>query len=137
MRAQFRDNDLTRLFLPLSIRTARRLLWPCRERDGAALAEAVADSFDDLHPWFHDAMRPRCDEGSTVWQEVVACRSLARFKARERLQFLAWTEEGSLVGSVELGRPDWRRRAFRLAYWERSGAQRQGYGAEATAAVLR
>jgi len=123
--------------LPLPIQTARLVLRPCREGDGVALAAAVAESYGDLHPWFHDGMRTREDEIDPIWQEVVVCRSLAQFKSRERLQFLAFSKEEELIGSIELFEPDWRRRAFRLAYWVRSGAQRRGYGMEANIAVLR
>lgn len=122
---------------PVPIRAPRLTLRPCREGDGVALAEAVAESFDALHPWFHLWMRPREVEADPAWQEVVACRDLARFKARERLRFLAWSEAGALVASVELLHPDWRRRSFELAYWVRTGAQRQGHGAEAVGAVMR
>lgn len=123
--------------LPLPIKTARLYLRPCREGDGAALADAIAESFDDLYPWFHEGMCTRDIETSAIWQEVVVCRSLAHFKARDRLQFLAWDAEDTLAGSVELFQPDWRRRSFRLAYWVRSSLQGSGYGAEAVAAVVR
>lgn len=92
---------------PLPIATDRVTLRPCREGDGTALAQAIDESFDALHPWFHDSMGPRETEVSPKWQEVVACRSLAQFKARERLQFLVWTTSETLVGSVELFDPDW------------------------------
>lgn len=123
--------------LPLQIKTERLHLWPCREGDGVALAEAIAESFGDLYPWFHDGMGPRDIETSAIWQEVVVCRSLAQFKARERLQFLAWSAEDSLSGSVELFQPDWRRRSFHFAYWARSSLHMNGYGAEAVSAIVR
>lgn len=123
--------------LPQPIRTARLQLRPCREGDGKALAEVMTESYDELHSWFHDGMRARSIETSAVWQEVVACRSLAQFKARERMQFLAWDNAGTLVGSVELFQPDWRRRSFRLAYWMRSSLQKSGYGTEAVSGIMR
>ena len=69
---------------PVPIRTPRLMLRPCREGDGTALAEAVAESFDALHPWPHVGLRPREREVDPTWQEVVACRHRARLKARER-----------------------------------------------------
>lgn len=82
-------------------------------------------------------MRPREEESDPAWREVVACRDLARFEARERLRFLAGSDDGALVASVERLHPDWRRRSFALARWERTGAQRQGQRAEAVGAVTR
>ena len=121
---------------PVPIRTPRLMLRPCREGDGTALAEAVAESFDALRPWFHVGLGPREREVDPTWQEVVACRHLARFKARERLALLAFDGD-RLVALVELIHPDWRRRAFGLSYWVRTSAQRRGYGTEAVGAATR
>ena len=121
---------------PVPIRTPRLLLRPCREGDGAALAEAVAESFNSLHPWLHEGLGLREREADPAWQEVVACRHLARFKARERLALLAF-DGLRLVACVELIHPDWRRRAFELSYWVRTSAQRRGYGTEAMGAATR
>ena len=111
-----------RIDVPVPIWTERLELRSCQDGDGAALADAISESYDDLYPWL---------------QDVVACRSLAQFKARERLQFLAWQGEGQLVGSIEFFQPDWRRRSFHLAYWVRSSLQQQGYGVEMLASILR
>ncbi|MEM8958135.1 MAG: GNAT family N-acetyltransferase [Pseudomonadota bacterium] len=132
-----RGKKLWRIALPLPIRTDRLLLRPCREGDGVALAEAVAESFETLHPWFHDAMREYEDEASADWQEVVACRSLSEFKARDRLQFLDLTADGTLAGSVDLFDPDWTRRSFRLAFWLRPRFARHGYMTEGATAILK
>ena len=122
---------------PVPIQTPRLMLRPCREGDGEALAEAVAESFDALHPWFHPWLGPREREGDPAWQEVIACRNLYRFKARERLLLLAWSEGGRLIAAVELIHPDWRRRSFELAYWVRTSEHWRGYGAEAVGAATR
>lgn len=126
-----------RIDVPVPIWTERLELRSCQDGDGAALADAISESYDDLYPWFHDGLGPRDLETSPAWQDVVACRSLAQFKARERLQFLAWQGEGQLVGSIEFFQPDWRRRSFHLAYWVRSSLQQQGYGVEMLASILR
>ena len=116
---------------PVPIRTPRLILRPYREGDGEALAKAVAESFDALHPWFHSWLGLREREGDPAWQEVVACRNLYRFKARERLPLLAWSEGRRLIAAVELIHSDWRWRSFELAYWVRTSEHRRGYGAEA------
>ena len=131
------DADRVRIPTPLPILTPRLELRPCREGDGAAVAEAVAESVDALHPWFHPWMGPREAEADPVWQEVVACRNLAAFKARERVWFLVWRRgPGRLAGVVDLVKPDWRRRQFTLACWVRDAEHRQGLGSEGVGAVV-
>lgn len=121
---------------PVPIRTPRLVLRPPREGDGAALAEAVDETWDDLHPWFHPWMRARGDEADPVWQEVVACRALAAFKARERLRLLAW-EGGRLMASLDLIHLDWDRGTGELTYWVRRAEHRRGIGLEAAGALTR
>ncbi len=122
--------------LPLPIITDRLVLRPCREGDGASLADAITESYDTLTPWFHDGMGSREIETSPKWQEVVVCRSLAKFKSRERLQFLIWTRADALAGSIELLEPDWDKRTFKLSYWLRPSQERQGYMSESVEAIL-
>ena len=121
--------------VPVPIRTPRLVLRPPRAGDGAALADAMVESYDALHPWFHQAMAERRIETSTVWQEVVACRFQAQFAARERLPFLAWSGE-ILAAFAEL-KPDWRVGRMRLSYWVRSSMTQRGIGAEAVNALSR
>lgn len=128
-----RTTDPVFLNAPVPIRTPRLLLRPGRVGDGIALANAVAESFDALHPWFHAGMREREVETSPVWQEAVACRSLAQFVARERLAFYAWLGD-TLCGFVEL-RPDWRVGRMSLSYWVRTSMTGKGLGSEAAGAV--
>lgn len=125
-----------KLALPLPIITDRLVLRPCREGDGTSLAEAITESYDTLYPWFHDGMGPCEIETSPEWQEGVACRSLAKFKSRERLQFLAWISDDTLAGSIELFEPDWDERTFKLSYWLRPSQARQGYMSESAEAIL-
>ena len=133
--AKARTIDPVFLDAPVPIRTPRLVLRPANVGDGAAIADAVGESFDALHPWFHAAMRERAIEGSAKWQEAVACRFLAQFVARERLAFYAW-EGARLCGFVELD-PDWRVGRMSLSYWVRSSMTGQGLGTEAAGAAVR
>ena len=90
------------ILAPVPITTPRHVPRPSREGNGPALAEAAAESFDALHPWFHDGLGPREREVDPTWQEVVARRHLARLKARERLSLPAF--EGGRLVAVELMR---------------------------------
>ena len=130
-----RTIDPVFLDIPVPIRTERLVLRPARIGDGAAIADAVAESYDALHPWFHAAMREREIEGSARWQEAVACRFLAQFVARERLAFYAWQGD-QLCGFTELN-PDWRVGRMSLNYWVRSSMTGRGIGTEAVGAATR
>ena len=121
---------------PFPIRTPRLNLRPCKEGDGARLAEAVAESWAALRPWFHEYMGPRAVEADAGWQEGVARRYLSQFHSRERLPFLAWDGAGTLVAFAELI-PDWPTAKFALSYWVRRSKHRSGYGLEAANALTR
>ena len=125
-----------RLNVPEPIRTPRLLLRPHREGDGVALAGAIDESWETLHRWFHDGMEVRATETDPLWQEAIAWRCRSRFALRERLAFLAWSDDDALVGFVEL-LPDWRVGRMKLAYWIRHACRRQGYAIEAVGATTR
>ena len=125
-----------RIPVPVPIRTPRLRLRPPREGDGAALAAAIDESWETLHPWFHDGMGTREVETDPAWQDAVACRYRARFLMRERLAFLALSLDDDLVGFVEL-EPDWRVGRMRLGYWVRASRRRRGHAVEAVGAVTR
>jgi RimJ/RimL family protein N-acetyltransferase len=111
------------------------MLRPPTVGDGAVIAEAVAESYDALHPWFHEGLGDREREGSPVWQEMIAVRFLAQFLARERLPFYAFAQD-TLCAFVEL-RPDWRVGRHRLSYWVRPSMTGRGIGTEAVGAITR
>ena len=123
------------LDVPVPVRTSRLLLRPPTVGDGTAIAEAVAESYDELHPWFHEGLGDREREAAPVWQEMVAVRFLSQFLARERLPFYAFAE-GALCAFVEL-KPDWRVGRHRLSYWVRSSMTKRGIGTETVGAITR
>ena len=125
-----------RIPVPVPIRTPRLLLRPPGEDDGAALAAAIDESWETLHPWFHGAWGRAASRPTPTWQAAVACRYRARFLMRERLAFLACSPDDGPVGFVELD-PDWRVGRMRLSYWVRATLRRRGHAAEAVGAVTR
>ena len=130
-----RTPDPVFIDVPVPIRTRRLLLRPPTAGDGEAIARAVAESYDVLHPWFHDGLGTRAIESDPIWQEMIACRFRAQFAARERLPFYAF-DAGTLCAFVEL-QPDWRVGRMRLSYWVRSSRMREGFGIEAVGALIR
>lgn len=128
-----RSPDPVFLDLPLPVHTDRFLMRPPTMGDGAAMAEAVAESYDELHPWFHEGMGGRERERTPVWQEMIAVRFLSQFLSRERLPFYAF-EGDMLCAFVEL-RPDWRVGRHRLSYWVRSSMTGRGIATEAVGAI--
>ena len=75
-------------------------------------------------------------ETDADWQERVAGRFLAQFRARERFAFLAWDGAGAFVAFAELF-PDGPAGTFGLSYWVRRSRHRLGYGSEAVNALTR
>lgn len=130
-----RSLDPVFLNVPLPIHTDRLLLRAPTRDDGVAIAEAVAESYDALYPWFHEGLGDRERESDPIWQEMVAVRSLAQFLARERLEFYAFSND-FLCAFVAL-RPDWRIGRHRLSYWVRTSMTGQGVGTEAVGAITR
>ncbi len=120
----------------LPIRTTRLTLRPCETGDGGPLADAVAESWATLHPWFHDGMGSWAVETDPAWQERVAQRFRAQFQAGERLPFLAWDRAGTLIGFAEII-PNWCPAGLALSYWVRQSRHRQGYGSESVTALAR
>lgn len=79
-----RSPDPVFLEVPVPVRTGRLMLCPPAVGDGVAIAEAVAESYDALHPWFHEGMGSREREGATAWQEMIAKRIREGLEAAKR-----------------------------------------------------
>lgn len=118
---------------------SERLVMRCpRAGDGAAMAEAVAESIDELRPWMPWAQQvPTADE-----QEAMARSAYARFMLRSDLVYALWLHDGQgretrLVGGSGLHRIDWSVPRFEIGYWRRSGCGGQGYVTEAVNVLTR
>lgn len=113
--------------IPVPIETPRLILRPPMPGDGAALHEAKAETFDQLHQWM-----PWAKEMSTLAEdEIVMREAYAKFIRREDLMMMAFEKDaGRYIGGTGLHRFDWAVRRFEIGYWVRESAQRQGYASE-------
>lgn len=127
--------DPASYLLPQIVQTARLHLRPAAIDDAAAVAQARDESYAELLPWFHQSMGKPDQEADPKWQSERLAQDVEAAHRRERLSYLTWAS-GNCVGAVDL-MPIWRRGQFRLSYWVRSSASRQGYGAEAVNAMIR
>ena len=121
--------------VPLPIRTQRLLIRSKQPGDGIHNAEAVAETWQDLHQWMRWA--ERLEDFTPEQQEIITRQQMARFVLREEL---------NLVG-IELltGQPvvwcglhdiDWDARQCDTGFWVRKSAQGRGFATEAATAMI-
>ena len=122
------------LDIPESFETERLLIRAPRSGDGAAINEALLETFEDLTRWM-----PWAKERPTVEQsEEYARKSYSQFISRENLFLsLFHKETGLLVGCSGLHRPDWAVPKFEIGYWCRKQFERQGLITEAVRGILK
>jgi RimJ/RimL family protein N-acetyltransferase len=104
-----------------------------RDGDGAAVAEAVAESRDRLiaanMPWVKEWDEP--EQGA-----IFVRRSQAKWAAREDLNLGLWERAtGTFVGSSGLHRIDWSVPNVEIGYWIRTRFEGRGYVTEAVALI--
>jgi RimJ/RimL family protein N-acetyltransferase len=120
--------------LPERIETERLVLRCPREGDGRLVHEAIQESFSELHGVMYWARSP-----STVTEcEVNARLARSRYVARRDMRLLVFrSEDGRLLGSSGLHRPDWTVPKFEIGYWLRTSETGKGYATEAVGGVAR
>ncbi len=120
--------------VPMPILTPRLRLRPVMSGDGAATAEAIAETWDQLNQWMIWAEKKILPEES----EIHARRKYAQFILREDIPLIG---EERLTGRpviwTGLHRIDWVGRKFVIGYWVRASAQGRGYATESTTALIR
>ncbi len=115
--------------IPMPIETERLILRPTQSGDGAALAEAVQETWAQLNQWMIWASDR--DAATEAMYESYARENAARFIRRENFAILAFERaSGQLIGSTGLHQPDWDLRRCEIGYWVRATAQGQGYAQE-------
>ncbi|HEV7300292.1 MAG TPA: GNAT family protein [Tepidisphaeraceae bacterium] len=118
--------------LPETIETERLIIRPPRPGDGAAVNEAVRESFAELHRWMIWAKEVPTPEASE--ENVMA--AVAKFAAREDLRLHLYDKaSGALVGSSGLHAIDWAVPKCEIGYWMRTSRAGQGYATESAAAI--
>jgi RimJ/RimL family protein N-acetyltransferase len=100
--------------------------------DGTELQAAVAETFDDLHPWL-----PWADHVPTIEEEEEAVRKgRARFLTREDLWLLLFLKgTHTVVGGSGLHRIDWDVPRFEIGYFVRRRFAGKGYITEAVRGI--
>jgi RimJ/RimL family protein N-acetyltransferase len=122
--------------VPMPIRTPRLLLRPKQPGDGALTAEAVAETWEDLHPWM--AWAERLEDNTAEKQEIRTRHVMAKFLLREEFNLLGIERAtGRPVIWCGFHNIDWRTRQCETGFWVRRSAHNRGFATEATNALLR
>jgi RimJ/RimL family protein N-acetyltransferase len=118
--------------LPEQIESDRLLIrWP-RPGTGAAVNEAIRESFDDLKRWMPWAQTLPSVEDS----EAYARQSHAKMLTREDLALHLFRKDtGALVGCSGIHPRGWEVPKFEIGYWCRTSCQGQGFITEAVRAI--
>jgi RimJ/RimL family protein N-acetyltransferase len=120
--------------LPESLETRRLLLRCPQPGDGGLIHEAISESFAELQGVMEWARSP-----STAAEcEINARLARARYLTRKDMRLLVFRkEDGRLIGSSGIHRPDWTVPKFEIGYWLRTSETGRGYATEAVAGVTR
>jgi RimJ/RimL family protein N-acetyltransferase len=116
------------LDIPDHLETARLHLRAPRPGDGAAVNEAIRESFPELHEWMPWAKEPPTVADS----EEFVRRASASFQTRTDLPLLIFHKEtGLFLGGTGLHRIHWDVPCFEIGYWVRTAHSGNGYVTEA------
>jgi ribosomal-protein-serine acetyltransferase len=121
------------LDLPDELMGPRVLARPYRDGDGAAIADAVAESRDRLvashMPWVKEWDEPH--QGA-----IYVRRAQAKWHARDDLALGLWERAtGTYLGGSGLHRIDWSVPNVEIGYWIRTQFEGRGFVTEATALI--
>jgi len=120
--------------LPDVIETERLVLRAPRPGDGAAINEAILETWDALQCWMPWAR----ERPSVAESEEVARQHSAAFVTRADLPMVVLRKDsGMYVGGTGLHRMDWAVPRFEIGYWVRRSCEGQGYVSEAVMALTR
>lgn len=120
----------------MPIRTPRLLLRPKQPGDGAPTAQAVAETWADLHQWMDWAKS--LQDNTAEKQEIRTRQVMAKFLLREELNLLGIERAtGKPVLWTGFHNLNWNAGQCEVGYWVRKSAQGRGYATEATNALLR
>jgi ribosomal-protein-serine acetyltransferase len=120
--------DPLTIALPDQIASARLHMRIPQPGDGPAFFDAVAETRDQLAPWFRWIQRVN----SAADAEQFLRQKLAQFHRREYLTYLLIRrDDAALAGTIVLHHLDWDTPAFEIGYWLRTNAQGQGFITEA------
>lgn len=121
------------LEIPEKLETERLILAATRAGHGAAVNEAVTESFAALKPWM-----PWSQQVQSLEDSEKHCREAqAKWHSREMIDFCFFAKpQGPFVGKGGLHTIEWSLPKFEVGYWIRSSCVRRGYATEATGALV-
>jgi ribosomal-protein-serine acetyltransferase len=121
------------LDIPEELHTERLVLRATRSGQGAAVNEAVVESFPQLKSWM-----PWSQQLQSLEDSEKHCREAqAKWHSREMLDFCFFRKgDGALAGKGGLHTIDWAIPKFEIGYWIRSSCAGHGLGTEATLALV-
>jgi RimJ/RimL family protein N-acetyltransferase len=120
--------------LPDVIETERLILRAPRPGDGAAINEAILETWDVLHRWMPWAR----ERPSVAESEEIARQMSAAFVTRADLPLMVFHKDSrTYVGGTGLHRMDWAVPRFEIGYWVRRSCEGQGYVSETVTALTR
>jgi RimJ/RimL family protein N-acetyltransferase len=128
------ENKNILIDVPMPIVTPRLILRPVQTGDGAALYEALDETWDALRQWM-----VWTDEGkSPEKSEIYARQKHAEFILREDITIVGIERETDRpVIWTGLHRLNWTMRKCEIGYWVRQSAMGKGYATESTNALTR
>lgn len=136
MKKAFNQDPLL-LDLPAPIVTPRLEIRPPQSGEGAVIADAVRESWPDLHKW-EDWAKNRNIHATAKYWEARTRRELASYILRETLTYRIYSRAtNEFIGITDLCQPNWEVRSFIAGYWIRSNEQNKGFATEAMNGLLR
>lgn len=121
---------------PSYLMTPRMKMRPPMKGDGAIVAEAIAESWDNLHQWL-DWAKDRNSDSDPEKCEKQNGERIEKFLSREELAFHCFEKEtDKFIGMAGLGNINWSIGKFTAWYWIRLSEQNKGYATEAVTALL-
>ncbi len=122
--------------VPMPIRTPRLFIRPPQPGDGALTANAIAETWHDLHQWMGWA--DKLADNTAEQQEIRTRQIMASFLLRQEFNLLGIeAATGQPVIWCGFHNIHWSSRQCETGFWVRRSAQRRGFATEATNALLR
>ncbi len=123
--------------IPMPIVTPRLMLRNILPGDGAEIARAVGETWEQLNTWMLWA-DDRKTETDPMQKEIYARERHADFIRRTDFIMVGFERTtGRIVFFTGLHRPKWEIGQVEIGYWVRKNVQGKGYATESTNALIR
>lgn len=117
--------------IPMPIETERLIMRPITVADAPAVLDYKRASWPEFLTWMIWVHPPSIDVRTVQDEEQFCAARQAKFQAGDDIPVLAFhRQNGRLIGSGGLHKPDWNACTFTLGFAVRTDQTGQGYGAE-------